>query len=166
MVTLVPVQTGDAIKALADIAKIIWNEYFPAIIGQAQVDYMITTFQSTDAINTQLTEGYDYFFILEGDKKIGYIGIVPRPEKQAVQISKFYLLKSWRGKGYARTIVGMIAEFAVERKFNRLYLTVNKYNDLALNAYQKIGFIKTGELEMDIGNGFVMDDYEMELSIP
>jgi hypothetical protein len=29
-------------------------------------------------------------------------------------------------------------------------------------AYQKIGFIKTEELVIDIGNGYVMDDFRME----
>ena len=28
-------------------------------------------------------------------------------------------------------------------------------------AYEKMGFFKNQELVMDIGNGYVMDDYEM-----
>jgi hypothetical protein len=32
-------------------------------------------------------------------------------------------------------------------------------------AYQKIGFEIIEELVIDIGNGFIMDDYKMEKSI-
>jgi diamine N-acetyltransferase len=162
MLRLEPVHTDDEIYELAEIASEIWNEYFPDIIGQAQVDYMVSKFQSADAIRKQLGEGYYYFYLYENNSKIGYVGIVPRADKQAMQISKFYLLKNWRGKGLAGSITDEIAGLAIKEGYNRLYLTVNKYNQFAIHVYEKIGFLKTGELKMDIGNGFVMDDYEME----
>ena len=162
MLKLIPVRTDDEIIELAGLASLIWNEFFPDIIGQAQVDYMISKFQSTGAIGEQLVEGYSYFFMTENQERIGYLGIVPRTDKQALQISKFYLLKNWRGKGIARPIMDEIASLATQQKFNRLYLTVNKDNHSAIQTYQRLGFKKTAELVMDIGEGFVMDDYEME----
>ena len=41
MTSLVAISNDDDIKNLADLAHTIWNEYFPPIIGQAQVDYMV-----------------------------------------------------------------------------------------------------------------------------
>jgi GNAT superfamily N-acetyltransferase len=165
MAKLIPVETKDDVNGLANIARSIWNEYFPAIIGQAQVDYMVDKFQSAAAIQAQIADGYHYFLAVENGTVAGYVGIVPRPEMQAMQISKFYLVKDRRGKGLARGIVDDIAAMARAQACRRLYLTVNKYNASAILAYEKLGFTRTGELETDIGAGFIMDDYEMELTL-
>ena len=36
------------------------------------------------------------------------------------------------------------------------------YNSGSLRAYEKMGFHKVRSLVIDIGGGFVMDDYELE----
>ena len=43
-----------------------------------------------------------------------------------------------------------------------LFLNVNKYNEKAIAFYNKNGFEIVKEEVIDIGNGFVMDDYEFE----
>ena len=44
-------------------------------------------------------------------------------------------------------------------------LTVNINNVNAIKAYEKLGFKNVGPLVTDIGNGFVMDDYQMEKAL-
>ncbi len=39
--------------------------------------------------------------------------------------------------------------------------TVNKYNDRSINAYKRMGFAVVEEAVVDIGGGFIMDDYKM-----
>ena len=162
MAKLVLAETIDSIQEIADIANVVWNEYFPSILGQEQVDYMVSKFQCVDAIQTQLQEGYKYYFICQKNINIGYVGLHPRAEKKAIQVSKFYLLKQWRGMGYGREIMEEISGLAINHSFNKLYLTVNKYNYPSINAYLRMGFLKTGKMKADIGDGFFMDDYEME----
>jgi hypothetical protein len=45
-----------------------------------------------------------------------------------------------------------------------IYLNVNKHNS-AVEFYLKKGFIKDREMVLDIGNGYVMDDYVMRLML-
>jgi diamine N-acetyltransferase len=47
----------------------------------------------------------------------------------------------------------------------RLILRVNRHNRVALSAYAKFGFRVYAEDVLDIGNGFVMDDFLMELQL-
>ena len=54
-----------------------------------------------------------------------------------------------------------IAVEAQRQKNVALFLNVNKYNN-ALHFYLKQGFFKIREEVIDIGNGYVMDDYVME----
>ena len=42
-----------------------------------------------------------------------------------------------------------------------MYLTVNKYNEHAIDVYKHYGFKIVDSVVTDIGNGFVMDDYIM-----
>jgi hypothetical protein len=62
-VQFVPVTTAQQIDAVAGLAREIWYEYYVALIGQAQVDYMVAKFQSSGAVAAQLREGYEYFLI-------------------------------------------------------------------------------------------------------
>ena len=44
-------------------------------------------------------------------------------------------------------------------------LTVNKGNLRAQRFYRRRGFVRTEEVVMDIGGGFVMDDFVWELTV-
>ena len=63
--------------------------------------------------------------------------------------------------GYGREMIEFVIRQASKKRYQSITLTVNKYNENTIRAYQKYGFIKKRELVIDIGNGFVMDDFEM-----
>jgi ribosomal protein S18 acetylase RimI-like enzyme len=54
-----------------------------------------------------------------------------------------------------------IEQLARDRGLKLLWLTVNKGNP-AVNAYKRLGFRIVAAVVMDIGGGFVMDDFRME----
>jgi ribosomal protein S18 acetylase RimI-like enzyme len=47
----------------------------------------------------------------------------------------------------------------------RLYLQVNRNNASAIGTYRKNGYEVAREVVVDIGGGFVMDDYVMEKAL-
>ena len=53
-IEFVPVETPEDRAALAALASEIWHEYWPALIGEAQTDYMVEQFQSLEAIERDL----------------------------------------------------------------------------------------------------------------
>ncbi|MBC8238244.1 MAG: GNAT family N-acetyltransferase, partial [Helicobacteraceae bacterium] len=63
------------IIAVQKLADEIWNEYYPAIITQEQVDYMLETFQTAKAILGQIQEEYIYFLFIKDEQNIGYMSI-------------------------------------------------------------------------------------------
>ncbi|MGD9842546.1 MAG: GNAT family N-acetyltransferase, partial [Steroidobacteraceae bacterium] len=54
-----------------------------------------------------------------------------------------------------------LAALARQRDLPTLWLTVNKRNS-ALTAYLRVGFVIVADVIIDIGNGYVMDDYQLE----
>ena len=157
-------------KKLANLAGSIWCEYWPAIIGEKQTEYMIENFQSLDAIERDMSENaYEYWFITctENGKEriVGYTGGHAEPETNRFFISKIYLLKPERGHGFASRTIQFYTKLCQKRGLHAAYLTVNKHNELGIRAYLGKGFKTIDAVETDIGNGFIMDDYIMELEI-
>lgn len=158
------IESQEQIKEFARIAEIVWNEHFTSIIGKAQVDYMLDKFQSEHAVTDQIqNQGYEYYFIEVDDNKVGYIGI--RKEEEALFLSKLYILKEHRKKGYSSMALEFLVNLCKDSGLKSIYLTVNKYNYDTIQVYKAKGFQIFKEQVSDIGNGFVMDDYVMELQI-
>lgn len=166
MLTMQRVTTLRDIDAVAVLAHEVWNQHFPPIIGQEQVDYMLDKFQSVPAITRQIRkDGYEYYLIVEDDERAGYLALVPDDDGGSLQLSKLYLKQSCRGRGLGRTVLGWIEEERVPRGVRELWLTVNKDNAGSITFYQRVGFAIAGPIVTDIGGGFVMNDYRMVKSV-
>lgn len=150
------VKTEEDLHLLAKLADIVWHEFFPSILSSEQIDYMVDKFQSFHAMKEQLETGYEYY-IINDIEDIGYIGFKKEPEK--LFISKIYLLSQGRGKGYMKKIFTFLDEEVKNNQLCGMYLTVNKYNEHAIEVYKHYGFKIVDSVVTDIGNGFVMDDY-------
>lgn len=148
------VETKENIKKISKMAKTIWKEHYQDIISDKQIDYMLNKYLSKDAIISDINQGYQYYLIKD-DKPCGFISVRIRDD---IFISKFYLLKSYRQKGYLRRFID---ELKTHQK--TIHLTVNKKNQIAIDAYSKLGFKITESVVKDIGSSFVMDDYVMIL---
>ena len=172
--SFVPVKSREDQKLLADIAGEIWRGYWPTIIGEAQTEYMIEKFQSFKAIKKFMArEDYEYWFLVatEDDESgttksiVGFTGGRSEADSNRFFISKIYLKPEARGHGYARRVIEFYQDLCFARGHAAMYLTVNKHNDLGIRAYKGTGFETIDSVETDIGRGFVMDDYVMELKL-
>lgn len=162
-VQFVSVESDDQIDQLAVLADEIWHEYFPShnIISEDQADYMVDRFQSAAALTDQLrNRNYEYFFINDGNQNVGFIGLKPDADK--LFLSKLYLLKDARGKGYSSQAFEYLEGLCDSRGLDAIWLTVNKHNHQAIDVYKVKGFETVREQTMDIGDGYVMDDFVME----
>ena len=150
------------IAKMSEIATAIIRDYYNPIIGKEQNEYMIKMFQTEEAILEQLEHGYNYYFVREDGRDLGFIAFYPR--ENALYLSKFYLYKDERGKGFAKPILEFLKEKAKEFGYNRIELNVNKNNDTRF-IYEKLGFKVAWAEKNDIGNGFYMDDFVYALDI-
>ncbi|WP_338095653.1 GNAT family N-acetyltransferase [Methanorbis rubei] len=157
------VTTSEDINSTAELADSIWTEHYVPIIGRDQTRYMIEKFQSADAIHSQIEqENYLYYLLKVGQASAGYISLHFEPESHVMFLSKFYVEKSFRGRGFSRAALQFIEEICRQESLTTIYLTVNKQNFSSLAVYEKLGFVRAREMITDIGNGYAMDDYVME----
>lgn len=156
--------SSDIIKT-ACLAHQIWNQHFQSIISQQQIDYMLDQFQSYKEISEQITnQGYEYYNFVVDNRQVGYFAFCQKPNN-TLFLSKIYLQKKQRGKGYAKKAFELMKNKAKENGNTMIWLTVNKKNEIAINAYKKLGMEVIREEETDIGNGFIMDDYVFGLNL-
>ena len=147
---------------MSKMATEIVREHFDPIIGEKQNDYMLKRFQSVDAITNQLAQGYRYYFVQEENHCVGFVAFYPKND--VMYLSKFYLYKDMRGKGYARRMLLFVIEETKKAGLDVIELNVNRFNS-ACKAYEKLGFKVIRSEKNDIGNGFYMDDYVYRLMV-
>jgi GNAT superfamily N-acetyltransferase len=73
-------------------------------------------------------------------------------------------LSNQQGHGTGKLLMDYILNKAKQNFQDALLLNVNKYNTSRF-FYEKLGFALVGEEIIDIGNGYVMDDFIMEYLI-
>ncbi len=159
-----PVLAKDEIEETAKTAAAVWQEHYTPLLGEGQVAYMLSQFQSAEAISRQIeSEQYAYFLLKADGKTAGYVGI--QPADGHLFLSKLYVLKDFRGAGVSSFALEKVKEIARDSGFNRIQLTVNKGNSGSIAVYNHWGFETIDSVVTDIGGGYVMDDYVMELQI-
>ena len=149
-------------KLIETLAKEIWMQHYLPIIGIEQIDYMLDKFQSESAISHDIECGYTYLIACFDGTPCGYSSI---KNDDGVFLSKFYVMKAYRGKGVGKSMMNAIAAYAAEHNAGRIWLTCNKHNSASLGIYEKLGFKAIDSIVTDIGGGFVMDDYVLEKDI-
>lgn len=157
-------QTGDeqGIREMSAMAEEIVREHFDPIIGKEQNDYMIAMFQTPEAIRGQLEHGYRYYFAVNEGRNIGFLAFYPKSD--VMYLSKFYLYRSERGRGYSRQMLDFVRQNAEAEGLKAIELNVNRFN-MAVQVYEKLGFHVIRTEKNDIGNGYYMDDYVFRLDL-
>lgn len=155
-------EAEEVISQIEELGAEIWNEHYIKIISQDQIDYMLKKFQSKESIKKQIEENYEYYLIKHNCENAGYTAILSKTNYMF--LSKLYIKAEKRGLGIAKQTLNFIKEKCAEKNLKSIRLTVHKRNP-SLEAYKKIGFKILEPIVTDIGNGYVMDDYNMEYTI-
>lgn len=164
MTGIIRVVTTEQIGQTAQLAEEIWQEHYTPIIGAHQVEYMLKKFQSPAAITAQIDAGdLVYFLLCRDNSPEGYMAVQIRSTE--VFLSKLYVRSTARGRGLAAKALQFVKNIAADNCLRRISLTVNKNNQLALKAYEKLGFKNEGAVVNDIGEGYVMDDYILGINL-
>ena len=160
---ILPVTPPDA-PIIATLAETIWRRHYVDIISAAQIDYMLQQRYRPELIGRQLSNPDIWWrkLTLNG-AIIGFSCCMRTRNPGELKIDKLYIHHDHHRKGYGALLVADAIRILRENQLRSLILTVNKNNRSAISAYRYYGFVITGDSIVDIGNGFVMNDYLMTL---
>lgn len=152
------ISTDAELKELSLLAHRIWNDHYPSIIGQKQVDYMLERMYSIESLKEQIYNKDNVFVCaFYRDEMVGFISYSKTGEFDYI-IHKLYVNTKIQRKGIGRELFNHVFE---NIKYKTVRLTVNRQNFKAINFYFRMGFTIEEVKDIDIGNGFFMNDFVM-----
>jgi diamine N-acetyltransferase len=155
--------TAADIPAVIDVGSRIWLEHYVPIIGAAQVAYMSALRFNPGYLGTYLGASDRWLDLLEIEGGVaGYCSYSLDPVPERLKLEQLYLLPQFHRRGLGALMLGHVEKQAFAQRRTLLWLTVNRHNENSIAFYKRSGFRIREEIVIDIGNGFVMDDYAME----
>jgi ribosomal protein S18 acetylase RimI-like enzyme len=145
-----------------ELALQIFPVTYKEIVEEAQIDYMMELFYTPENLVKQFESGQIFLVIHEGGTASGYASYTPLNEKGEYKLNKIYVDTRLQGKGLGRSLLNDVISRVNRAGGKSLQLNVNKYNK-AVGFYKSMGFTVKKEELLDIGRGYFMDDYVMEL---
>ena len=159
------IASKDQLPIVRDLAYRIWPDTYRATHTSAELDYMLSQFYAVDALEQQMDNGHIFVLVEDNNTYVGFVAYELSSEDTSyTKIHKLYILPQTQGKGIGKALVDYVREEAIINKNEKLFLNVNKLNK-AKEFYRQYGFTITKDIVIDIGQGFVMDDYVMELTL-
>ena len=149
------------IDTLLPLAGRIWHAHYPGIITVEQIDYMLARGYTREVILDEIEhQGIIWSIIRDNMTMIGFISVGPYGDG-IMKLHKLYLLPEYHGQGIGARALAEVERLAKQQNSATLVLNVNRHNQKAISAYQRSGWNITDEVVLDIGNGYVMNDYVM-----
>ncbi|KPK34617.1 MAG: hypothetical protein AMJ66_03315 [Betaproteobacteria bacterium SG8_40] len=161
-----PVSQSD-LEPIARLAREIWYLHYPGIITVRQIDYMLEQRYRPDVIASQIAAHEAWWDKIEaGSFLAGFACYEPGSATDSVKpvsvkLDKLYVHPKAQRHGFGHALVEHVEASSRERGFSKLYLQVNKGNTGSIAFYRRAGFEITDSITIDIGDGYVMDDFVM-----
>ena len=165
MITISEATTKD-FKTIREIAFATWPVVYAEILSKAQINFMLDSFYSEETLIANLTQkGHHFLVIKENEIPLGFASYAhDYLNTNCTRLHKLYLLPETQGKGLGKLMLDSIVALAKENKSDKISLNVNRFNK-AFVFYQKMGFEIVAEEDISIGQGYLMEDYKMELNL-
>ena len=153
--------TLEDIPLIRELTFRVWPQTYASILSREQIDYMLEMMYSISSLEKQMTSGGCRFIIVyENGNPVGFASY-NEEEPKRWKLNKIYILQNQQGKGTGRLAINYIIDDITKQDANSLFLQVNQYNT-AKAFYEGLGFDEVDFINLDIGNGFFMNDYIME----
>jgi len=154
--------TSKDFKIIQAIAHATWPVTYGEILSKAQLDYMMKLMYSEESLFQQIKKKHQFFIASEGIHNLGFMSVEHNYlDTNTTRLHKLYMIPKFQGKGIGKLLIDKIVALAIENQSDKISLNVNKFNK-AFTFYKKMGFEVIAEEDLEIGNGYLMEDYKME----
>ena len=150
------------ISIIRNLAQLIWPDAYGDIISKEQITYMLELMYSETSLKAQMDKGHQFILAVNEGLPIGFAAFSKKSddEPQTFRLHKLYVLPRQHAQGVGSALLAQVITESKAEGATLLELNVNKFN-IAKQFYDKKGFTILREEILDIGDGYVMDDYVM-----
>ena len=152
---------GD-LAIVKNLAHQIWPVTYGHILSPTQLQYMLELNYSLASLKKQMKEQGHVFLIARlNSEPVGFASFAATAKPGVYKLQKIYVSTTIQGKGLGKALIDAVIKEIQPLHAVSLQLNVNRHNQ-AVTFYQKFGFVIIKEEDIDIGNGYFMNDYVME----
>lgn len=157
--------TTHDIPLIRSLAEVVFPATYEPLLPVGQVEYMMEWMYSEESLRRQMHEGHTYYIAYFEGEPCGYLSVEQQSER-LFHLQKIYVLPLFQRRGIGEKLFRKAVEQVREQGIlpATLELNVNRENR-ALDFYLRMGMHPTRTVDVEIGNGFYMNDYIMELFI-
>ena len=165
MITIKSAGVND-LEVIHQLAYDIWPSAYGDILSGSQLEYMLDKIYSLASLQDQLSIlKHQFIIVLEDEDPVGFASFSPHENNPVVyHLNKIYVLPRQQGKNIGKQVLDYVINEIKSAGATSLQLNVNR-NNKALSFYEKQGFEIIREEDIDIGEGYFMNDYVMELKV-
>lgn len=165
-VEILPAQTNH-LQDIQRLAEKIWRDHYPGIISVEQINYMLTHDYDLVTLKKDLANDIRFERLLIDQELKGFASWGPAVgDAETARLHKIYLEVSLHGQGLGSRLLSHVEDLCRTNNYKQVSLQVNRQNLKAIRAYERNGYHREKKILVDIGNGFVMDDYLMIKKLP
>jgi N-acetylglutamate synthase-like GNAT family acetyltransferase len=151
------------IVLINQLAHAIWPSAYSKILSAHQLNYMLELIYNETSLQKQFNEGH-HFLIVEEDKKPIAFADYNQLKDDVYKLQKIYVLPDQQGKSVGKLLIKYVTNLVKKEGGKTLLLNVNRHNK-AKQFYEHIGFKVISEEDIDIGEGYFMNDYIMSYQL-
>ncbi len=157
----------DDVELINALAKDVFAATYIPILSADQLEYMFDMMYSIPSLQKQIeVKGAQYFIASLDGEHCGYLSVIKLAEDK-YYLDKVYILPSFQKRGLGRDMINFAIEYARSVSTGgmiNLSLNVNRQNS-AIGFYKNMGFEVVRSGDFDIGDGYFMNDYIMQINV-
>ncbi len=139
----------DLIRISLEDAEKLWNmqrEAFQDLYIKYQDTATSPATEKIDKIIMRLKQSFTYYYFINVDGiDVGAIRVVDKQEENIrKRISPIFIVKKYRGNGYAQTAIKLVEELHGDKEWELDTILQEKGN---CYLYEKLGYYRTGKIE-------------------
>ncbi len=151
------------ISKIKKLAESVWPFTYKDILSPEQIEYMMQLFYSEASLKEQFDKHTFLVAYLDGEP-VGFASYSLISAAGDYKLHKLYVSTPMQGRGLGKALINFITDALKLFDGKALELNVNR-NNKATTFYERLGFEVIYELDIDIGNGYFMNDYVMRLQV-
>lgn len=153
------------IETIKDLALSLIPNSFKGVLNTSQIDYMLDTFYSQQALQDALDAGKEYFIANYDGVDVGVVSVIKHgPDLYLMQ--KIYVEPKVQGKGVGTALFNQLIDYVAKIQDGpcTIELLINKHNP-GLAFYTKRGMVKVRDTGLDMGDFFINEEvYSLDVN--
>ncbi|MEO7801157.1 MAG: GNAT family N-acetyltransferase [Ginsengibacter sp.] len=160
MITIRPATIDDA-PLLSEMGAQTFYDTFNGTCTEEDMSQFLELYYNLPQVQKELNDSQDYYYLaFFSEMPAGYLRVkesnsdIPLVKLyRSIELKRIYVVKEFQSQKIGAALLNFAFDFATEKNYKAIYLSVWEHNSRALNFYKKWGFINTGHKnDFPIGN--------------